>query len=444
MRFPKAILVAAVLSALVGGPALWAQANATLQGRVTDPSGGPLPGALVSVNGERTVSADKTGFFQITDLAPGHYRLTASLDAFAPGEVKDLELHAGQTLTQNLRLAYLPYSEHVVVTAQKRAETLVEVPASVAVLAGDTLENHRVEDLQDLAPLVSGLTVTGGEPGTTRLTMRGINTGGVASTVGVYTDDVPFGSSSGLANGAILAGNFDTFDLARIEVLRGPQGSLYGASSVGGALKFVMNQPTTAGFEARVLGSSETVDGGGAGYSLKGLANVPLGDRFALRASGFYRSDDGFIDSIGNNPVGSLTHPAVNIIDGTRVARNINTGRSSGGRLSGLYQPSEKFSLLLTAQMQDLKSGAPNAVDADPVTLKPLENEVQSSYYEQTVKTKYRISSATANWASRCRQSRVCDELLDIRAELEPRRDDRKWPDRRSSFGFTGDCHLRQ
>ncbi|MGZ8849780.1 MAG: TonB-dependent receptor [Thermoanaerobaculia bacterium] len=402
MRYRKVILVMAVLSALMGGPALWAQANGTLQGKVTDPGGGPLPGALVSVTGEsvsRTVSADKTGFFQITDLAPGHYRLTASLDTFAPGEVKDLELHAGQTLTQNLRLAYLPYSEHVVVTAQKRTETLVEVPASVAVLAGDTLEDHRVEDLQDLAALVSGLTVTGVEPGTTRLSMRGINTGGVASTVGVYTDDVPFGSSSGLANGAVLAGNFDTFDLARIEVLRGPQGSLYGASSVGGALKYVMNQPTTAGFEARVLGSTETVDGGGAGYSLKGLANVPLGDRFALRATGFYRSDDGFIDSIGNNPVGSLTDPAVHIINGTRVATNINTGRSSGGRLSGLYQPSEKFSLLLTAQMQDLKSGAPNAIDADPVTFNPLENgEVQSSYYEQTVKTKYRISSATANW----------------------------------------------
>lgn len=402
MRFPKAILVAAMLSALAGGPVLWAQANATLQGKVTDPSGVPLPGAVVSVNGasgSRTVSADKTGFFQIQDLAPGHYRVSASLDTFAQGEARDLELQAGQTLTQNLRLAYLPYSENVVVTAQKRAETLVEVPASVAVLGGDTLEDHRVEDLQDLASLVSGLTVNSAEPGTTRLTMRGINTGGVASTVGIYTDDVPFGSSSGLANGAVLAGNFDTFDLARIEVLRGPQGSLYGASSVGGALKYVMNQPTTAGFEARVLGSSETVDGGGAGYSLKGLANVPLGDRFALRASGFYRSDDGFIDSIGNNPVGSLTDPAVNIISGTRVAKNINTGRSSGGRLSGLYQPSEKFSLLLTTAMQDLKSGAPNAIDADPVTLKPLENgEVQSSYYEQTVKTKYRISSATANW----------------------------------------------
>jgi len=401
MRYRTVILVAAVLSALMGGPALWAQANATLQGRITDASGAPLPGALVSVTGERgarTATADKTGFFRIADLPPGNYRVSASLDAFAP-EATNIELHAGQTLTQNLRLALVPYSENVVVTAQKRTETLVQVPASVAVLPGDALEVRRVEDLQDLAPLVSGLTVTGVEPGTTRLTLRGINTGGVASTVGVYSDDVPFGSSSGLANAAVLAANLDTFDLARVEVLRGPHGSLYGASSLGGVLKYVMNKPTTAGFETRVLTSSETAEGGGAGYSLKGLVNLPLGDRFALRGSGFYRSDDGFIESIGNDPIASLTNPAVNIINGTRVASNINTARSSGGRLSGLYAPSARFSLLLTAQTQDIRSGAPTIVDADPVTLQPLEKgDVQSSYYEQPVKTKYRISSATANW----------------------------------------------
>ena len=402
MRFSKVILVAIVLYALVSGPALLAQANATLQGKVTDPNGAPLAGARVSVNGDggsRTVTADKKGFFQISNLPPGHYRLTASTDIYAPAEAKEFDVRAGETMTQNVRLAAVPYSENVVVTAQKRTETLVEVPASVAVVTGETLENHRVEDLQDISRMVSGLTVTGIEPGTNRLTMRGIDTGGVASTVGVYADDVPFGSSSGLANGAILAGNFDTFDLARIEVLRGPQGSLYGASSVGGALKYVMNQPTTAGVEARFLGSSETVDGGGPGYSLKGLVNVPIGDQFAVRANGFYRSDDGFIDSIGNNPIPSLTHPSIDIINGTRVAKNINTATSSGGRLSGLYQPSQKFSLLLSAQLQDLKSNAPNSIDADPATLEPLHSgEVQSSYYEQTVKTKYRISSATANW----------------------------------------------
>ena len=81
--------------------------------------------------------------------------------------------------------------------------------------------------------------------------MRGVNTGGVASTVAVYVDETPFGSSSGLVNGAILAGDFDPFDMQRIEVLRGPQGTLYGASSLGGVLKFVpiRRRPTTSRHE---------------------------------------------------------------------------------------------------------------------------------------------------------------------------------------------------
>lgn len=401
MRYRKVILVAAMLCALVGGPALWAQANATLQGKITDTSGAPLPGTVVTVTGSsgtRTATTDKSGAFRIPDLAPGKYKLTASLDTFAP-EARDIELRAGQTLSQNVRLALVPYSENVTVTAEKRTETLVEVPASVAVVPGDTLEERHIETLQDLSSLVSGMTVTTAEPGTSRVTMRGIDTGGVASTVGIYSDDVPFGSSSGLANGAVVAANFDTFDLARVEVLRGPHGSLYGASSLGGVLKYEMNQPTTAGYEARALVSSEAVDGGGTGYSLKGLLNVPLSNVFALRGSAFYRSDDGFIDSIGNNPVPSLTTPGVTIIPGTRVADNINTAKTSGGRLSGLYAPSQSFSLQITGQLQDIKSGAPTLIDADPVTLKPLNSgEVQSSYYEQATKTKYRIGSATANW----------------------------------------------
>jgi hypothetical protein len=115
-------------------------------------------------------------------------------------------------------------------------------------------------------------------------------------------------------------------------------------------LRFVPNRPTTEQVEARFLGSLETVTDGDLGYSLKGLVNVPLSDQFALRASGFYRFDDGFIDSVGNNPVPSLTTPGVDIIDGTMVAENINTVDTYGGRISALWEPSEKFSLLLAAQ----------------------------------------------------------------------------------------------
>src|SRR5690606_5008769 len=139
------------------------------------------------------------------------------------------------------------------------------------------------------------------------------------------------GSSSGLANAAILSGDFDTFDLERIEVLRGPQGTLYGASSLGGVLKYVTNRPSTEAFEARGRISMETVKGGDLGYAATGVVNVPVNDTLALRATGFYRFDDGFIDSVGNNPIPSLTDPAVNVVQGTRVEEDINSTDVYGG-----------------------------------------------------------------------------------------------------------------
>jgi outer membrane receptor protein involved in Fe transport len=108
------------------------------------------------------------------------------------------------------------FREEVVVTAQKRSEAIAEIPASVTVVSGELLEQQRADDFQDLVPLVPGLSLTTTRPGSTRVTLRGINTNGVASTVGVYFDDVPFGSSSGLANAAVSSGDFDTFDVGRV------------------------------------------------------------------------------------------------------------------------------------------------------------------------------------------------------------------------------------
>lgn len=287
----------------------------------------------------------------------------------------------------------------VVVTAQKRTEALADIPMSVSVVSGEALERQRVENFQDLVSMVPGLSVTGNTPGVTRITLRGVNTGGVASTVGVYVNDVPFGSSSGLANGAILSGDFDTFDMARIEVLRGPQGTLYGASSLGGVIKYVANAPSTNGFEGRLQASVEDVDGGDLGYAVTGALNVPIGDSFAVRASGFYRMDDGFIDSIGNNPIPSLQNPSVNIVDGSRVEENLNDLDTYGGRVSALFQPSENFSLNLTALFQNIESGSSNVFEADPATFSPLYGDlVASRYHPEFTEIEYRIYSATLDW----------------------------------------------
>lgn len=284
----------------------------------------------------------------------------------------------------------------VIVTAQKRAEALAEVPMSVSVVSGAELERNQADNFQDLVSLVPGLSINSSTRGVTRISLRGINTGGVASTVGVYTNDVPFGSSSGLANGAILSGDFDTFDLARIEVLRGPQGTLYGASSLGGVLKYVANEPSMAGFESRVQATMEDVKGGDIGYALAGVLNAPIAETAAIRASGFYRSDEGFIDSIGNNPVVSLQNEDVNIVDGTRVEDKLNALETYGGRLSLLFQPSDRFSLNLTALFQDIKSDNSDVLEADPDTYDPLYGGmVASRYHPEYTDIKYRVYSAT-------------------------------------------------
>jgi iron complex outermembrane recepter protein len=275
--------------------------------------------------------------------------------------------------------------DEVVVTAQKVSQSVIDVPLSISVLGGDDLERSQSLNIQDYVKLVPGLQLTQAQPGFGRLVLRGINTGGSASTVGVYVDETPFGSSSGLANGAILAGDFDTFDVSRVEVLRGPQGTVYGASALGGVLKYVTNEPTTDGFEGRVRGTIENVDGGDMAWSGAGMINMPVSDSVAIRASGFYRNVGGFIDSIGTG--------------GSDVSENINESTVSGGRASMLFAPSEAFSLQLTAFVQDIDNEASSGVDSDYTTSETLYGDLtQSQFVPETADVSYRVYNATAAW----------------------------------------------
>jgi outer membrane receptor protein involved in Fe transport len=289
--------------------------------------------------------------------------------------------------------------EEIIVTAQKRDQTLAEIPMSVTVLDGDMLATQQADNFQDMLALVPGLSISGSTRGVTRLTLRGINTGGVAATVGVYVADTPFGSSTSLANGAILSGDFDTFDLARIEVLRGPQGTLYGASSLAGVMKYVPNPASTEKLEGKLQGTVESVNDADTGYAVTGVINVPMGDQFAIRASGFYRVDEGYIDSIGNNPIPALQDPTVNVLEGTLVREGLNTLDTYGGRIQALYQPTDNFSINLMALLQDIESGSPTTVDADPDTFQPLNSSpVQSRYQDAFSDIAYRVYSGTLDW----------------------------------------------
>ena len=186
--------------------------------------------------------------------------------------------------------------QEVIVTAQKREEKLHDVPMGVTAITAQELQQQQLVSLEDLQSKVPGLSLTEVEPGVTRLTLRGQNVGGVGSTVTTYIDDTPFGSSNALANGFGFTGDFDTWDLQRVEVLRGPQGTLYGAGSEGGLLKYVSNAPDPTKFAAAVQAGGEDVAHGEGGGSGKGMINLPIGERAAFRLSGYYEALPGYID----------------------------------------------------------------------------------------------------------------------------------------------------
>jgi len=229
--------------------------------------------------------------------------------------------------------------QEVVVTAQKRAQNLIDVPVPVSVVNAQSLVSTGQLGLEDYYTQVPGLTVTPSVYGTTQVSIRGITTGGFTNpSVGITVDDVPYGSSSGLASGQEVT-NLDPGDLQNIEVLRGPQGTLYGASSLGGLIKYVTIDPSLTAVSGQLqVGTDDVRNGGNLGYNLRGAVNVPLDDTLALYGSTFYRTDPGYIDDV----LTGQTH--------------VDKAWAEGGFLKGLWRPSEDVSLRVTALVQDSRS----------------------------------------------------------------------------------------
>ncbi len=223
--------------------------------------------------------------------------------------------------------------QEIIVTAQKRTERIQDVPVPVTAISGDTLLNDNQLLLRDMFSSFPGFGM--GTLGSQQyLGIRGINTGNGNPSVGLTVDDVPFGSSTN-SGGGENPPDIDPNDVARVEVLRGPQGTLYGVSSLGGLIKYVTVDPSTAGVSGRVqAGLSSVVNGAQLGYNVRGSLNVPLSDTLAVRMSGFTRLDPGYIDNPG---IG---------VDG------VNEVRVNGGRLAALWRPSEALSLKLSALYQ--------------------------------------------------------------------------------------------
>ena len=288
----------------------------------------------------------------------------------------------------------------IVVTAQKREEKILDIPQSVTVVGGETLERQQATTFEQYANLVPSLSLNETDPGQARISLRGVNTGGIASTVAVYVDEIPFGSSSGLLNGGVLASDFDTFDVNRLEVLRGPQGTLYGASSLGGLIKFVTNEPKLGAFDARGRAGVEFVDEGDMGYNFNGMVNAPLGDKAAFRASGFYRRNGGYVDAI---PQDFPNHPLVPALlpplGTSKELNNFNDSDVWGGRGSVLFEPNEQLTIRLTAIAQKIETDGLSDVEVDPETYEPLHDDwTQTVIIPESTSVKYRIYNATIDY----------------------------------------------
>jgi len=281
--------------------------------------------------------------------------------------------------------------QEIVVTAQKREERLHDVPMGVTAITSEELNSEQLVDFADLEAKVPGLSVELIAPGQDRLTIRGENVGGVGSTVTTYIDDVPFGSSNALANGSIQAGDFDTWDLQRVEVLRGPQGTLYGAGAEGGLLKYVTVPPDPTKFSTAAEVGDEDIDHGGNGAYEKAMVNVPIAGIAALRLDGFDTHVPGYVDN-----------PQLNQSD-------VNHGYQAGGRASFLLQPTASFSIRLSAFGQTLHTdGLPYTdvvgAEGNPVAppanqLQPLYGyDIQRRFIDEPSSYLYRIYSAEINW----------------------------------------------
>jgi outer membrane receptor protein involved in Fe transport len=251
--------------------------------------------------------------------------------------------------------------QEIVVTAQRRSENLQTVPVSVTALDHTSLERLGLTTLKDLAREVPGLTVVSSGPGQNILIMRGISsTAGTTATVGYYLDDTPIQASS---NAALLSarGVVDPalFDLARVEVLRGPQGTLYGSSSMGGTIKYVTTQPDPTRFSATVGTTLSDTDGGGPNVETTGTLNLPLNDIMAARVSAFYRHNDGFIDRY---PIDPNNYLAVNPAGG--IARNVNTENTSGVRAVVRIDATPTLSITPSVIFQQERLGGPFNFDS--------------------------------------------------------------------------------
>lgn len=270
----------------------------------------------------------------------------------------------------------------VVVTANKRVENVREVGASISVIGERQLENIGASSLSDYAALIPGLQVQdSGSPGLTEVSLRGVSALSSSATVATYIDEVPVGSSGIYQAANSLMLDLLPYDINRVEVLRGPQGTLYGAGAIGGLLKYVTSAPDLSGGEVRVGVGLQSVGDGDTGWNGRFGVSVPLQeDRLGLRMSFARNEIPGYVD---------------NQVDGRE---DINSGEQVGGRLA-LAWDGETVDANLALLHQRIRSDDRANVALDPETYAPLFGDfIGQTWQPQPFSKDLTLASLSFNW----------------------------------------------
>lgn len=233
----------------------------------------------------------------------------------------------------------------IIVTATKRDANLQDIPFSINAQTMEDIQRSGAVTLEDLSRNVAGLAVQNLGPGQSQVSIRGVSAGqivrdqpGVKEQVGVYLDE-------SVVSLSLFTPDLDLFDLNRVETLRGPQGTLFGSGSIGGTVRYITNQPKMGATEGAIEANINLVDGDDFGGHLKGAVNVPLGDKAALRAVGYFTRYGGFIDARR---------------EGGGVTENVNDGERYGGRIALTFEPSDSVSITPRVVYQKIVSNGFN------------------------------------------------------------------------------------
>ena len=236
----------------------------------------------------------------------------------------------------------------ITVTARKRAESIQDVPFAISARTGEQLQQAGASNIEDVAVNVAGFSVQNLGPGQSQVAIRGVSAGqivrdqpGVKEQVGVYLDESVISMS-------LFTPDIDLFDMSRVEVLRGPQGTLFGSGSLSGTVRYISNQPKLNVSETIGELTVSSITDGGVGGGAKAAVNVPIGTTSAFRLAAYYTKFGGFMDAV---------QPDLSVND------DVNGGHRAGARAAFLVQPNDRLSITPRLLVQQVEMDGWNRID---------------------------------------------------------------------------------